>query len=225
MPWLRTLTIATSLLLVPGPLHQAQGDELGIKNIGAGELGDRLVLSINAVPYTQRHVEAYISVREALRPNSLPNSDAVVAENWREALATFGEDMIILQEAQRLGGFQAEPEILARYFGIILGKIPNHPALRSALTRLGYDNQGVNRLIDEILRVELFRRSKNRVASGLDSKPPGANDKNAGPSKSLAIGKDLWLTELRERSVIRHYQNAERYLRIVPPPAKRPLGH
>src|SRR5262249_49257654 len=63
-----------------------------------GVLGDRLVTEINNIPYTQRQVETYLFVKEALRKNEPGQGISLVnSSNWQMALDAFSEDMLIQQ--------------------------------------------------------------------------------------------------------------------------------
>lgn len=190
----------------------------GAQAPSAGVLGDRLIVSINSLPYTQRQIEAYATVREALRSPQAGEQAVVVAQNWKEAIELFSEEMIILQEAQRLGGFQAESRLTQRYRQLLAERMQKGAALRATLQRLGYDKNALSRIVDAILRVASFRRSKERQPGVSASERNGIQqDGPPAPMGSPSLGGGPWLDDLKTRAVVRHYDGAWRYERIQLP--------
>lgn len=185
-------------------------------------LGDRLVVSINNLPYTHRQIEAYATVREALRPGDGGTRVAVVAANWKDAIDVFTEEMIILQEAQRLGGFQADSKVAARFQHVLEERMRSGAAVRTTLERLGYDAVGIARVVDAVLRVATFRRSKERQPGG--DKGAQHEDGPPAPASAPGGGGGPWLDELKARAVVRHYDEAFKFVTIQPPQRKKANG-
>jgi hypothetical protein len=170
-------------------------------------VGDRLVLSINNIPYTQRQVEVYISVKEGLRKSDGPVR-LIVAGNWTDALTVFSEDMIIQQEAQRLGSFQSLEQSTEKFEAVVRDKAKRDREFAQNLTRLGVDDLALVRALETVLRVAAFRRSKDRQAQV--GTRPDAEDLEAQKESRK------WLDDLIDRGVVRHYQNAETFMVIQP---------
>lgn len=207
----KPLRILMSILLVKATLP-------GMAQTTSASLSDRLIVSINSVPYTQRQIEAYASVREALRNARAGEQVIVVVDNWKEAIELFTEEMIVLQEAQRLGGFQAESRLTQRYRQLLDERMRSGPALRATLQRLGYDVNSLGRVVDAILRVASFRRSKERqpgVSGG--ERNEFQNDGPPAPIGAPTRGGGPWLDDLKTRAVVRHYDGAFHYETIKPP--------
>lgn len=158
-------------------------------------LGDRLVVGINNVPYTQRQVECYILVKESLRKTDTGVSRVIDERSWPQALAVFSEDMSVLQEAERLGSYQNETGIVEKFFDVVKQKRKKGHALDGALKRLGVDDQGLTRTLESVLRVAAFRKAKDK----------GASDSRV-----------KWLADLVDRSVVRYYRDASKYVLIEP---------
>jgi hypothetical protein len=187
----RILALATALAhAAPG----ARGE--------AGPTGDRLVVAINNVPYSQRHVETYVAVKESLRKNGDGAVRLVDASNWSDAVAVFTEDMIILQEAHRLGSFATLDQTVEKFQGAVREKAAKAGAFRAALTRLGVSDQTLVRTLEDVLRVAAFRRGRE--------KPHDA----ASPDVK---GAPAWLVELTDRAVVRLFSGAETFVAIAPP--------
>ena len=180
----------------------------------AEPLGDRLVLSINNIPYTQRQVEVYISVKESLRKSDAPVR-LIEAGNWMDALTVFGEDMIIQQEAQRLGSFQALEQSTEKFEQLVRDKTKRDKEFGANLARLGVDDVALTRALEGVLRVAAFRRSKDRQAQ-VGTRPDAEDIESQKESRK-------WLDELVERAVVRQYQNAQSYS-VIQPTLGRPLG-
>ncbi len=166
-----------------------------------GPVGDRLVLAVNDLPYSQRQVEAYITVKESLRQTSDGSVRSVSAANWDDALTVFAEDMIVLQESQRLGSFQAPADLLAKFSSVVQDKTQRGPALRQTMQRLGVDDAQLGRTLEIVLRVAAFRRSRDRhdVQNGAASQDSGK-----------------WLVELTDRAIVRRFEGAAVYVVIEP---------
>lgn len=178
-------------------------------------LGDRAVLSINNVTYTQRQVELYIVIKESLRRNTAIESARVVtASNWREALTVFTEDMIVYQESLRLGGLQAADQLIDRFATLIKEKNEKSPLFRSTMSRLGADQIGITHVLDSVIRVAAFRRSKDRQATTA-----------AADVEELDDGvKPSWLSDLEARSIVRRYEGAEQFIAIAPTTGGAAIG-
>ena len=172
-------------------------------------LGDRLVLSINNVPYTQRQVETYINVKESLRKTNDGNVRVIDATNWGDALAVYSEDMIILHEAQRLGSFSTQDQLIDKYHAVVRDKIAHGGELKKSLTRLGIDEVTLAKALDDVLRVAAFRRSKDRQES---QGGKGVRKRDAD------TGKVQWLADLSNRAIVRPYDDAKTYQAIEPAP-------
>lgn len=180
---------------------------LAATRAGAIVVGDRAVLSINNTTYTQRQVEMYIVIKESLRKNTALESARVVhAGNWLEALTVFTEDMIIHQESLRLGGLQAADQLIDRFSNLIKEKNAKSPLFRATMERLGADQVGITRVLDTVIRVAAFRRSKDRQAS-TSGAPEIDDSESTQPS---------WLTDLNERAIIRRYEGAQSFIEIAP---------
>ncbi len=177
----------------------------------AAKIGDRLVVSLNNQPYSQRQIEVYFSIKELLR-NQVDETLLMVDENnWRRFLNVYIEDMIILQEAVRLGSFQVNDVALQKYFKIVKSQFEANKKLQANFARLGIDSSSLKSTLSNVLRVAGFRRSKSRLVTS------SAKDEDYGTTEdSAARFKKRWLNELKERAVIRTYENAYNYVFIDP---------
>ena len=172
------------------------------------QVGDRAVLAINNVTYTQRQIEMYIVVKESLRKNtSIESARVVNAANWNEAVTVFTEDMIVYQEAQRLGGLQAPDQLIEKFVSLIQEKSNKSDVFRSTMTRLGADQVGMTRVLDSVIRIAAFRRSKDRQASNSDS---------TGEIEDQSGSTPEWLTEITERAIVRRYEGTNQFIEIAP---------
>lgn len=190
--------------IVSGALAMAPSPSLAQQT----RLGDRLVLSINNVPYSQRQVESYINVKESLRKTNDGNVRVIDGTNWNDALTVFSEDMIILQEAQRLGSFSTQDQLVDKYHAVVRDKIAQGGELKKSLVRLGVDEPALAKALDDVLRVAAFRRSKDRQES----------QGTKGAKKVPESGKVQWLDELTLRAIVRPFENARTYHAIGPAP-------
>jgi hypothetical protein len=192
----------------------------------AGTLGDRLVVSINNVPYTQRQVEVYIAIKESLRrPRRAAPVRLVSAGNWSEAVKVFSDDMLILQEAVRLGSFQTAEQNFDKYEQVVRARCKDDDGLRAVAARLGIDDLTIAKTLETVLRVAAFRRSKDRQAAvagaGAEAGKGKAKNKDDDEgleedAKAAPAGAARWFVELEERAVVRMFQDAHDYVVIDP---------
>ena len=166
----------------------------------AGSVGDRLILSINAVPYTQRQAELYLNVKEALKAGPSQPVNVITEQNWRDALKVFTEDMVVLQEAARLGSFAAPDELTEKYLTTLKSRLASGSAFSERAKILGLVDSSIGPVLDHVLRVAAFRRSKERGENGQQSK--------AATSK--------WLDDLMSRQTVRKFDDALEFVEIHP---------
>ena len=170
-------------------------------------LGDRLVVAVNGVPYTQRQVESYVLVKESLRKEAMTR--VLGARDWSEALAAFAEDMTVLQESERLGSFQTEGALLEKYRTQLDARIAAGASLKAAVRRLDMANTELSRTLEGVLRVAAFRHGKDHTPGSANATP--ARD---GEGRSGSVPR--WLEDLTARTVIRYFEDASRFQAIAP---------
>lgn len=172
----------------------------------AAIVGDRLVIAVNTVPYSQRQLELYLTVKQTIRPEQGADESVISSRNWGEAITVFTEEMMILQEAVRLGSFAAPDQLLDKYNAVIRKKLAQGTALKRTLQRLGVDDLTISRTLDSILRVASYRQNRNRQEA-----------QAAVVKKSATVeSESKWLTELRRRTNTRVFAGTEVYLEINP---------
>ena len=174
-----------------------------------GVLGDRLVIAVNSVPYTQRQLELYFTIKLNARADHMRDEVIVSAANWNEALSVYTNDMMILQEAMRLGSFAAPEQLVDQYNAVLRRKITRGSQLQSVLSRLGADDSDVSHTLDSVLRVASFQQNRNRQEQQANTGKKSGADK--GPE---SVPK--WLEELRARTNSRVFAGAETYVEIRP---------
>lgn len=167
-------------------------------NMNAGILGDRLILAVNNVPYSQLQIEGYLNVKETLRED-LEKSSVVTAENWPIALAAFIKDMVIYQEATKSSGFRPQKDGVQKALERIHSTLPKSPAFQRRFKQLGLDNATIKEHLSRVLTVENLRRSRQ----GLDKNKERAT---------------AWEDELEKVSIIRWFDKGRIYEDINPVP-------
>ncbi len=172
----------------------------------AETIGDRLLLDINGLQYTQRQFESYLLVRGMLLSGG-QTAHILSNENWRSSLQSFEQAMMIEQEAFRLGGFQPSELMVETSMEIIKKKGTPDSEEGRQMQRLGLDDKASERIVASILRAEGMRRSRQRAAS--DNNVTGGGRRQAGLEEE-------WLVDLKRRAVVRRYNGAESYIMIKP---------
>jgi hypothetical protein len=169
------------------------------------QIGDRLVLAVNGAPWSQRSIEVHILLREALRADQKGKVPKIDAKSWPLAIDAFIDDAVVQQEAQRLGSFQPSEAAMRRAKDEVLARRQADPDFAASLTRLGVDDASLERSLQNILRIEAFRRSKERQAA------VSARGDDSGDENSMS-----WAQALRERAVARIFQGAREWVEIHP---------
>lgn len=180
-------------------------------SMAAADLGDRVVLTINNVPFTQRQVEGYINIKECLRKSSDGSIRLVNAGLWRDALTVFTSDAVLLLEAQRVGGITIPESMTKKYLELLKTKSVSNPELKAMLARLGLNDGGLERAIDTVLRVAAFRRSKERQETQSQLPFSGADGRGSAGLRVAA-----WQKDLMDRAIVRRYEDADQYVVIHP---------
>ena len=164
------------------------------------QVGDRLLVSINSTPYSQRQMECYFAIKEGLREGGAP-IPALSEASWSQAITAFTDDMIIHQEAHRVGSFQASESTLKVAQTKIERRKSADPVFSATASRLGIDERTFQRTIHTVLRTEAFRRNKERQSIVARSDDEGA---------------PRWFEEIKDRAVVRYFSGASKYLEIKP---------
>ena len=159
-------------------------------------LGDRLILTINGIPYSQLQIEGYLDVKESLRDNP-GKSQLVSADNWNVALASFIKDMTLYQEANRTSGFRASRELVAKATEKVQKVIETNDRFKKRFDELGFETLTIREYIAHILSIENLRRSR-------------ASMQNAKGGGKTAPSTD-WEDELMKRALIRWFEHGKTY--------------
>ena len=165
-------------------------------------------------------------MREALRADQKGKVPKIDAQSWPMAIDTFIDDAVVQQDAQRLGSFQPSDAAMQRALDEVLTRRKADPEFAANLSRLGVDDASLERTLHNILRIEAFRRSKERQAA------VSARGDDSGEENTTN-----WAQTLRERAVARIFQGARDWIEIHPnghapvapppppsPPASRPAS-
>ena len=174
--------------------------------VGAGpDVSDRLVVSVSGSSYTQRHVAGWFLVRELLQEPSaqkekLPRASFMdeVSSSWKDVLQKFSEDMVIRQEAARLGSFQPSPKAIMKAGERVSARRATDAQLASGIAALAVGDEEISRFIATILQVEGFRKSRERPMSA--------------PARDAINPSSTWLSELKSRAVVRVYEGGDTWV-------------
>ena len=134
---------------------------------------DRLVVSVKNISYSQRHVELYIYIREALREKQPDNShfEALDQGTWREVLLFFVGEIKILQEQQRLTVYSPPKRALAKARERISERTESNLLFSARLKNLQANDESIQKILQQILSVEFFRETrikKNTLSDASD---------------------------------------------------------
>jgi hypothetical protein len=164
----------------------------------AQELADRLLIEIDLHSYTQTQMELYLICKDALGGGDQIRS--VETGSWDRLLEEFKNDMVMHQEATRLGSFEATARVLEKALDVFQDRKTGSEEIGRQLERLGADESVVRKIVAMAVRVEGFRRSKERQAAVQEGQPDGPQVQQKAVQE--------WQKELIARSVVRYYDGA-----------------
>lgn len=158
-------------------------------------VADRIVVSVDGSPYSQRYVMSYFVVRElmqegnpAAQPGRQPFLDELAA-NWKASLAKFSGDMVVRQESSRLGSFLTTPKLQVKGVERVNARRQVDKELAGALARLRISDEEMAQFVSAVLQVEGFRKNRERQIA-----PAGG----AG-----------WFDALMSRAIIRYFDGGD----------------
>lgn len=167
-------------------------------------VGDRLVVELNGVKYTQRQVESYYLVKVMLSQVDGAGFVPITPKTWPQILQMFQEEMILEQEAQRLGSFRPVERIMTQASKVLVQRLRSSGEADNAAKRLGIEGDSLNQVLQIVLRIEAFRQNKQRQLQA------------EGDASQLVAEVPQWFTELVSRAVFRTFSGAENYVLIQP---------
>ncbi len=121
-----------------------------------------------------------------------------VSSSWSEVLKKFSEDMVIRQEAARLGSFQPSPKAIMKAGERISARKAADAQLAAGISAIAMDDEEMSRFTGTILQVEGFRKSRERQLSG--------------PPRDATTPASTWLSELKARTVVRIYEGGDSWV-------------
>jgi hypothetical protein len=171
---------------------------LFIPRMAAGaEIADRVVVSVNNIPYTQSQIERYLNVKECLRDDP-GSAQTVGAANWKEAVASFVRDFSIHQEASKSSGFRPSRESVDR-LGQRCGKnLEKSQTLQNTFARLKLAKSSLESELLRVATIENFRRSRATL------------------SQSKQGNGTTWEKEIDDRTVVRYFERALEWVPLEP---------
>jgi hypothetical protein len=121
---------------------------------------DRIIVSINNIPYSQLQIERYINVKESLRDDPI-KSQTVQESNWSIVLSAFIADMTVHQDASKSSGFRPTVESIQKLRVRSEKAAQTAPQFKTAFDRLGISRNEIESEALKIATIENFRRGKN----------------------------------------------------------------
>jgi hypothetical protein len=168
--------------------------------ISHAAVADRIVVSVDGSPYSQRYVMAYFVARESMQEIPVSTKGAPprqpfaeeLAVNWKSSLAKFAADMVIRQESSRLGSFLTTPKILVKGVERANARLAADKDLATAAASIGLGDDELGHFVGAVLQVEGFRKSRDRQAAGASQTAGGS-----------------WQDALMERALIRYFEGGD----------------
>ena len=189
---------------------------------GAGRLGDRTLIELNATVYTQRQLETLALVQSILFGDS--KHWPVAAANWAIVLDWYADHMMIDQEAMRTQGYNPNEEAIQGGLAKVESARKTDRAVLDDMKRLGLDDstsKALRRSVLSALRAEAFARVRSRRTGtiAIDKGDRVAGNAN-GKGDTSGDAEDLtWLKDLHERAILRLFEGVRNF-RIITPVAE-----
>jgi hypothetical protein len=183
----------------------ARASEASLESQGAkGLVADRLIAQVNAQSYSQWQVESYFLVKESLRGAMAPAGEGgevrfAPSAQWKGEVEAFVTEMLVFQEAERIGSFVPTSRMVEQALALVDNMRGREPAIHEAWTRLGLTQALASRVVAQVLRVDAFSQSQERVL-------PTAS---ANGGKDLPLAHRPWVQALRDRALVRFFDGAE----------------
>jgi len=163
-------------------------------------LVDRLLLEVNGMSYSQRQMEIYHLIRQAIDLEIDQPLIVLARETWLDALHGYRDAMVIDHEVQRLGSFRPAKAAIDLAEKIIRTRNEQDERMQELMERLEIGGRTLRQNVAMNLRIEAFRQNKDR---------PMQNQLGR-----IASGP-AWLEELRLRTQVRVFEGAEEFVPIV----------
>ncbi len=167
-------------------------------------IGDRLVIDVNGTHYTQRQIEAYYLVRVILSQQEGAGFPRIDAKNWPQIIDMFRVEILVEQEALRLGSFRPVDRAITHATDIFMSRVKQSAHAENMMKRLGLTGLSLTRTLTTVLRADALRRNKERQMEA------------EGVAASAQGETPLWLRDLNQRSVHRTFEGADVYKEIQP---------
>ena len=160
----------------------------------AYKLGDRLLVQINDISYTQWQLETHMLIKLAMQVEQHVKTTPVTsAAHWRTALDAFRVDMLILQELERHERNQPSAKDIAAAQRYVSQWRKHNDA---EFVRLGIDDKLLTELIGVNLRISTYRQQQN---------------------KRTATTQTDWLQKIVQQGSVRFYRDSSVWIPITPP--------
>lgn len=164
----------------------------------AAQMLDRMVLEVNKTAYSQRQIEVYCLIREVSdSPETGPKG--VTAKNWRQRLMQFRSEMIVEQEAQRLGTVKPTAKMVSDMLAKISRRRQQSKALNQIYRDLKVSTEELKGVLASLIRVNGFLSSKIR--------------RGPGPLQVTLDTTAPWFVKLQDRTPSRLFAGASIFVR------------
>lgn len=177
---------------------------------------DRLVVSVNNIPYSQLQIEGFLNTKEALRADA-HNSQLVDATNWTVAVQAFIADMVVYQEANRSSATRPQKELVRKALDRVKNTLTLSERFQRRFLALGIHDDVIREHLSHLLAIENLKKSRQTVetktarASTNNSGTAASSNPNATPSSNVSFEN-----ELLSRAIIRWFDNGKTYIDIHP---------
>lgn len=171
---------------------------------GEDRLLDRIIVEINSIAYTQRHIELFVSVFDSI--SNSPDQKVRIADekNWTSILTQFQNFMLIEQEAHRLGSYLPSNNMIEKGHDIYKDRYVSDENLKLNSNRLHASESSIKKSIISVLRVASFLRSKqNRGSTQLNS-----------DTEFQEFASSPWFSSLQDRAIIRYMDEGKTFKTI-----------
>ena len=169
-----------------------------IGSLASGKVVDRLVIDVNGLNYTQRQMELYLVFKDVLQKSQSERIELLGPANWSRSVASYINEMIVSQEAQRLSSYS--PTELEIESGIqqVSDRRKADFIFASFYNRMNVSDSETRQIINQIFRFNSYLRGRARGSIASD------------------YSSFAWFVKIRNRAMYRVFQGADVYMEINP---------
>jgi hypothetical protein len=163
-------------------------------------LGNRLILDINNISFTQRELEVYILVRKILDHQvNMQENYRMKQELWVPSLEDFKNDMLMVMESERLRQSRGSEQERQKLYAEVETATQNN-FIQGYIILLGINSQDLKAAVDKYMLTLALKK----------------NPEIYGKNNKQKISFEEWISQLEKSYFLHFFNEADIYKPITP---------